>query len=300
MKPNRFHYIAAETIPEALQVLNTHQHDIKIISGGQSLMPMLNYRVLSPQYLLDIGRLLELDSISVHDDVIEIGAITRYVTMENSPVIQQYLPIMPAVIHHIAHLTIRNRGTIGGSLSHADPASEMPMLMRLLDAHFELRSEHESRMVSAHDFFLGPLHTNLNHHELLTKVVIKVPSPQMGWAFEEFARRSGDYALAAVGVSVEATSLSGKNVIQQLKIAMMGVGDTPLRLTSIEALMNGQVFSDDLVTRAKDQIFQELDPRPDLQSSVAFKKHLASNIFTKVMHLAWGKAIAHHSGRAES
>ena len=300
MKPNRFQYIAAETIPEALRLLHTHQQDVKIIAGGQSLMPMLNYRVLSPQYLIDIGRLLELDSISVNAGVIEIGAITRYVTMENSPVIQQYLPIMPEVIRHIAHLTIRNRGTIGGSLSHADPASEMPMLMRLLDAQFELRSEHESRMVSAHDFFLGPLHTNLNHLELLTKVVIKVPSPQMGWAFEEFARRSGDYALAAVGITVEVKQVSGKNSTHQLKIAMMGVGDTPLRLSSIETLMNGQEFSDDLVARAKDQILQELDPRPDLQSSAAFKKHLASNIFSRVMHQAWDNAMVHHSGRAES
>jgi carbon-monoxide dehydrogenase medium subunit len=203
---------------------------------------------------------------------------------------------MPDVIRHIAHLTIRNRGTIGGSLSHADPASEMPMLMRLLDAHFEIHSENESRIVSSHDFFLGPLHTILKSHELLTKILIKIPLGHLGWAFEEFARRSGDYALAAVGITVEVKSLSGKNLIHQLKIAMMGVGDTPLRLTSIENLMNGEEFSTDLLRQAKENIFNELDPRPDLQSSAEFKKHLASNIFTKVMNTAWERAMMHHSG----
>jgi carbon-monoxide dehydrogenase medium subunit len=300
MKPNRFQYIAAQSIPDALRLLNTHQSDVKIIAGGQSLMPMLNFRVVNPQYLIDIGRILELDHISEKDGLIEIGAITPYVKIENSALIQQHLPIVPEVIRHIAHLTIRNRGTIGGSLSHADPASEMPMLMRLLDAHFEIRSESTSSQVSAHDFFLGPLHTVLQNQELLTKILIKVPSPHMGWAFQEFARRSGDYALAAVGITLEIKQQSGKKMIDQLKIAMMGVGDTPLRLSSIEALMNGQEFSADLLDQAKDKIFTELDPRGDLQSSAEFKKHLASHIFTRVMSEAWDKANSYQIGSVRS
>jgi carbon-monoxide dehydrogenase medium subunit len=300
MKPNRFQYIAAQSIPDALRLLNTHQSDVKIIAGGQSLIPMLNYRVLNPHYLIDIGRILELDYISEKDGLIEIGAITPYVKIENSSLIQQHLPIVSEVIRHIAHLTIRNRGTIGGSLSHADPASEMPMLMRLLDAHFEIRSESTSYQISAHDFFLGPLHTVLQNQELLTKILIKVPSPQMGWAFQEFARRSGDYALAAVGITLEIKQQSGKKIIDQLKIAMMGVGDTPLRLSSIEALMNGQEFSADLLDQAKHQIFTELDPRGDLQSSAEFKKHLASNIFTRVMSEAWDKANSYQIGSTRS
>ena len=300
MKPNRFQYISAQTVPEALSLLNTHQSDVKIIAGGQSLMPMLNFRVVNPQYLIDIGRILELDHISQKDGQIEIGAITPYVKIENSALIQQHLPIVREVIRHIAHLTIRNRGTIGGSLSHADPASEMPMLMRLLDAYFEIRSESMSYQVSAHDFFLGPLHTVLQNQELLTKILIKVPSPHMGWAFQEFARRSGDYALAAVGITVEMKQQSGKKMIDQLKIAMMGVGDTPLRLSSIEVLMNGQEFSADLLDQAKDKIFKELDPRGDLQSSAEFKKHLASNIFTRVMSDAWERANSYHIGSARS
>ena len=288
MKPNRFQYISAQTVPEALSLLNTHQSDVKIIAGGQSLM----------QYLIDIGRILELDHISQKDGQIEIGAITPYVKIENSALIQQHLPIVPEVIRHIAHLTIRNRGTIGGSLSHADPASEMPMLMRLLDAYFEIRSESMSYQVSAHDFFLGPLHTVLQNQELLTKILIKVPSPHMGWAFQEFARRSGDYALAAVDITVEMKQQSGKKMIDQLKIAMMGVGDTPLRLSSIEVLMNGQEFSADLLDQAKDKIFKELDPRGDLQSSAEFKKHLASNIFTRVMSDAWERANSYQIGSA--
>ena len=300
MKPNRFQYISAQTVPEALSLLNTHQSDVKIIAGGQSLMPMLNFRVVNPQYLIDIGRILELDHISQKDGQIEIGAITPYVKIENSALIQQHLPIVREVIRHIAHLTIRNRGTIGGSLSHADPASEMPMLMRLLDAYFEIRSESMSYQVSAHDFFLGPLHTVLQNQELLTKILIKVPSPHMGWAFQEFARRSGDYALAAVGITVEMKQQSGKKMIDQLKIAMMGVGDTPLRLSSIEVLMNGQEFSADLLDQAKDKIFKELDPRGDLQSSAEFKKHLASNIFTRVMSDAWERANSYQIGSARS
>ncbi len=300
MKPNRFQYIAPETIPEALQLLNLYQSDAKIISGGQSLMPMLNYRVIQPKYLIDIGRLLELDSIAKQDGVIEIGAITRYVTIENSEVVQQFLPLLPEVIRHIAHLTIRNRGTIGGSLSHADPASEMPMLMRLLDATFEISSENETLMIPANDFFLGPLRTALKDHQLLTKILIPIPDANMGWAFEEFARRSGDYALAAVGVTVEVKQAAGKNLIHQCRVAMMGVGDTPLRLSQIESLFNGHEYSSELVAQAQEQIFQDLDPRPDLQSSAVFKKHLASHIFTKVMHQAWGRALSFNTRKTLS
>jgi len=292
MKPNQFQYIAPETIPEALQLLNLYQSDAKIISGGQSLMPMLNYRVIQPKYLIDIGRLLELDRITQHHGMIEIGAITRYVTIENSEVIQQFLPLLPEVIRHIAHLTIRNRGTIGGSLSHADPASEMPMLMRLLDATFEISSENETLMIPANDFFLGPLRTALKDHQLLTKIRIPILPTDTGWAFEEFARRSGDYALAAVGVTVEVKQEAGKNMIHQCRVAMMGVGDMPLRLNQIELLLNGYEYSSELVAQAQEQIFQDLEPRPDLQSSAKFKKHLASHLFTKVMHQAWERALS--------
>jgi carbon-monoxide dehydrogenase medium subunit len=292
MKPNQFQYIAPETIPEALQLLNLYQSDAKIISGGQSLMPMLNYRVIQPKYLIDIGRLLELDRITQHHGMIEIGAITRYVTIENSEVIQRFLPLLPEVIRHIAHLTIRNRGTIGGSLSHADPASEMPMLMRLLDATFEISSENETLMIPANDFFLGPLRTALKDHQLLTKIRIPILPTDTGWAFEEFARRSGDYALAAVGVTVEVKQEAGKNMIHQCRVAMMGVGDMPLRLNQIELLLNGYEYSSELVAQAQEQIFQDLEPRPDLQSSAKFKKHLASHLFTKVMHQAWERALS--------
>lgn len=292
MKPSRFNYIAPETILEALQLLNLHQSNAKIISGGQSLMPMLNYRVVQPEILIDIGRLLELDHIKQNHEMIEIGGITRYVSIENSDIVKHSLPILPEVIRHIAHLTIRNRGTIGGSVAHADPASEMPMLMRLLDATLEVRSENETLMIPAQNFFLGPLRTALKDNQLLTRILIPIPHINTGWGFKEFARRSGDYALAAVGVTVIANQENGKNSIHKCKVAMMGVGDTPLRMNQIESLLNGQEFSNELVEKAQAIIFQDLEPRSDLQSSSEFRKHLASNIFSQVFNQAWELALS--------
>jgi CO/xanthine dehydrogenase FAD-binding subunit len=300
MKPNRFKYFVPDSIPEALHLLNIYQSTAKIISGGQSLMPMMNYRVIQPEYLIDIGRLLELDRIVKGPEIIEFGGITRYVTIEHSDIVKESLPIFPEVIRHIAHLTIRNRGTIGGSLAHADPASEMPMLMRLFDATFEVRSADETLMIPAHNFFMGPLITALKDNQLLTKVVISLPDKNTGWAFKEYARRSGDYALAAVGVTLIAVEKAGKNIIEQSKVAMMGVGDTPLRMNNVESLLNGQEFTSDLVSSAQAIIFQDLEPRSDLQSSTEFKKHLASHIFKEVIHQAWERALSFNTGKVLS
>jgi carbon-monoxide dehydrogenase medium subunit len=192
VKPSAFDYRCPDSLEEALALLAQYGDDAKIIAGGQSLMPMMNFRVVRPTMVIDIGRLLELDKIETNADRdLRIGAITRHRTLESSPLVRRCFPIIPEAMGHVAHLAIRNRGTIGGSLTHADPAAELPMLVRLLDGQIFVRSVRGARQIAATDFFISPLTTALSSDEILVRV--DLPGlPHHLSAFEEFSRRSGD------------------------------------------------------------------------------------------------------------
>src|SRR5215831_110713 len=198
MKPAAFDYVAAETLDEAVSVLARAGGDGKILAGGQSLVPMLNFRLVRPSILIDINRIRDLGYVDATGDVVRIGALTRHHALETSPVIKAHLPIMTAAMQHVAHLAVRNRGTIGGSLSHADPAAELPMMAVLLEAELTIASPRGSRIVPAQAFFLGTLTTALAADELLAVVRFPKLPAGSGWGFAEVARRRGDFALAAV------------------------------------------------------------------------------------------------------
>lgn len=259
----------------------------KVIAGGQSLMPMLNFRVVQPALLVDIGKLVELDYIKEVNDRIVIGALTRHTTVGSSQLIKDYIPVMHEALKYVAHLAIRNKGTIGGSLSHADPAAEYPMLSLLLDAEIYCESTKGERVIPASNFFAGSLSTALDDDEILTKISFPKLAQCTGWAFEEFAQRNGDFALAAVGVLL---SKNSENKIQKVKLAAMGVGETALRLNEIEQLLISKPYSDDLCEAAAHSLSSILTPNTDLHASANYRLHLTGELLKKTLKLAWNMA----------
>lgn len=287
MKPAPFDYARPDTVAEAVALLASRPGDCKLLAGGQSLLPMLNFRVVRPAVLVDIGRLIELDyQRASADGGLELGALTRHRTLESSPVVAAYCPIVSAVMGHVAHLAIRNRGTLGGSLSHADPAAELPMLARLLDATLIAQSPRGERAIAAADFFVAPLTTTLQDDEMLVRMQCPALPPGIGWGFEEHARRPGDFALAAVGVLLHLA----QGRVQQIRIAMMGVGDTPLRCPAGEAVLAGQAPDAELIRQATTAACDALVPRSDLHASADLRRHLARVLCQRALSAAWRRA----------
>ncbi len=286
MKPAPFNYLCAYSLEEALHHLRSSD-DVKVIAGGQSLMPMMNFRVVQPSLVIDIGKLVELDFIREDREDIVIGALTRHNTVAKSELVEKHLPVMREALKHVAHLAVRNRGTIGGSLSHADPAAEYPMLSLLLDAKISCESLDEKRIILAEEFFAGSLSTALAEDEILTEIRFPKTRASTGWAFEEFAQRDGDFALAAVGILVGKDS---ENHIANVKIGMMGVGETALRLNAIEDQLNGQNYSVELLEAAVANLSSWLVPNTDLHGSAEYRLHLAGQLFKRTFKAAWNMA----------
>jgi CO/xanthine dehydrogenase FAD-binding subunit len=271
MKPPAFDYIAADSIAMAVAALAAAGDDAKIIAGGQSLVPMLNFRMLRPSILVDINRIAGLDVIEETSGAIRIGALTRHYQLETSPLIARHLPVLSCAMTHVAHLAIRNRGTIGGSLAHGDPAAELPMMALLLDAELRVASASGERKVAARDFFLGALTVDLAPGEILTGIVLPKLPPRTGWGFEEVARRHGDFALAAVAATL---TVSG-GAIEQARIALTGVGPTALRATEAEGLLIGHALEPDLTHRVIEAVRATIEPETDLHASSDYRRHLA-------------------------
>jgi CO/xanthine dehydrogenase FAD-binding subunit len=286
MKPAAFDYIAADSIAMAVAALAQAGDDGKIIAGGQSLVPMLNFRMLRPSILVDINRIAGLDVIAETSEAIHIGALTRHYQLETSPLIARHLPVLSCAMTHVAHLAIRNRGTIGGSLAHADPAAELPMMALLLDAKLRIASVAGERTVAARDFFLGALTVDLAASEIVTEVMLPKLPQCTGWGFEEVARRYGDFALAAVAATLTA---SGR-AVEQARIALTGVGATPLRVTAAEGLLIGHALEPELTGRVIDAVRAAIEPETDLHASSDYRRHLAGVLTGRALAAAWRRA----------
>src|SRR6201994_3042275 len=224
MKASAFAYARATSGGNALELLAAHGDSAKVLSGGQSLMPAMNLRLLAPDLLIDIGGLTELKGIAIGGDVLRIGALTRHVDVMNSADIAIHAPLLTEAIAHVAHPAIRNKGTLGGSLAHADPASELPACMLALDATIIVRGEGGERRIAADDFFTGIYETALSPEELLVTVELPVARKDATHFFHEFARRHGDYAI--VGMAAQARVREG--MFANLRIALFAVGDRPV------------------------------------------------------------------------
>src|SRR5271155_2303276 len=256
MKPSAFNYVAATTIDMAVAALAKAGGEAKIIAGGQSIVPMLNFRLIRPSVLVDINGIADLAYIEESESAVRVGALTRHYQLETSGLIAQHFPVLSCAMTHVAHLAIRNRGTIGGSLSHADPAAELPMLALLLDARFHIASASGTRTAAASDFFLDALTVDLASADILTEIVLPKLPLGTGWGFGEVARRHGDFALAAVAATL--TTSEGK--IGEARIALTGVGPTPLRATEAEVLLRGHALETGLARRAIDAVRAGIAP----------------------------------------
>jgi len=275
MKAPRFAYARPASIAEALALLQKHGDDARVLAGGQSLVPMLNFRVAAPGVLVDINRIESLAGIKVTKSFVRIGALTRHVDLERSADVADHLPLVASAIPHIAHPAIRNRGTFGGSCALADPAAELPACALVLGATFVVASRKGERRIAAEDFFKGLYATALKPGELLVAAEFPLPKPGYASAFGELARRHGDYAM--VGVAAHGSRKGGK--FSGMRVAFFGVGDRPQRASGFEKALEGQSAVDGALAK----LDADLEPRSDLHASAAMKLHLAKVLAGRVL-----------------
>ena len=279
MKAPRFAYARPASIAEALALLAEHKDDARVLAGGQSLVPMLNFRVAAPKVLVDINRIAGLAGVKVTRNHIRIGALTRHVELERSTDIARHLPLIAAAMPHIAHPAVRNRGTFGGSCALADPAAELPACALALGATFVVAGRKGERRVTAQEFFRGLYATALKAGELLVAAEFPLPEPGYASAFGELARRHGDYAM--VGVAAHG-STDGKK-FSDMRVALFGVGDRPVRPARLERALDGRPAAAKTIEDALAALDSDLDPRADLHASAAMKRHLAKVLAGRVL-----------------
>ena len=284
MKASAFAYARATSVGNALELLAAHGEGAKVLSGGQSLMPAMNLRLLSPEILVDIGDLSELKGIERKGDVLRIGALTRHVDLLKSVEIAAHAPLLTQAVAEVAHPAIRNKGTLGGSLAHADPASELPACMLALNATIIVRGPAGERRIAADNFFTGIYETALSAQELLVAVEMPVPQQDAVHFFHEFARRHGDYAI--VGVAAQAAVQGG--VFRDLRIAFFAVGDRPVLARATARLINVAV-TPRMLADASTALGEELDPQEDQQASPGMRRHLAKVLLARCVSVLLGR-----------
>jgi aerobic carbon-monoxide dehydrogenase medium subunit len=276
MKAAAFAYARASSVVNALELLEAHGDRAKLLSGGQSLMPAMNLRLISPELIVDIGELAELRGIAVNGNLVRIGALTRHVELQKSPEIAEHAPLLAEAIAHVAHPAIRNRGTLGGSLAHADPASELPACMVALNATIIVRGQAGERRVAAGDFFKGIYETDLSARELLMSVELPAARNNSAHFFHEFARRHGDYAIAGLA----AQAVVERDVFTDLRLAFFAVGDRPVLAKAAAKLVNVTITPAVLAAAAK-ALGEELAPQDDQQASASMRRHLAKVLLAR-------------------
>ncbi|MEI2703115.1 MAG: xanthine dehydrogenase family protein subunit M [Baekduia sp.] len=287
MKPPPFDYSVADGLEHALELLAANADEGKIIAGGQSLVPMLNFRLARPSVLIDVNGVQELSGISRSGGELRIGALTRHAAVERSPLIAGHWPLLRAAVRWVAHPQIRNRGTIGGSCCHSDPSAEMPVALTALDARFIARSAARGeRELRSAEMFAGQLENGLEDDELLIAIRVPAVAPRSGHAFREFARRKGDYALGGAAVTL---ALAGDGTCSSASIALLGAGPVPARATAAEQVLVGS----DPVTAAVDAAAAAIDgiaPTGDLHGSSDYRRHLIGVLTRRAILEAAGRA----------
>jgi len=295
VKPAPFQYAAPESIEETVALLSEYGQDGKILAGGQSLVPLLNMRLARPSVLIDLNGIAELDYIRQADGMVAIGAMTRQRTVERSGDVREHLPLWWEAIRYVGHPQIRNRGTVGGSLAHADPSAELPAAAAAAVATLVTRSPRGERTVSAQEFFVSYLATVLEPDELLVEV--RVPThARAGTAFLELARRHGDYALA--GVAAMVTMHEGR--CEAVRLAFTGVGPVPLRLPEAEEQLLGRRPEESRYAEIARIVSDRLDPDSDIHASAAYRKHVAGVLTARALALAVGRAQGRTDDRRSS
>jgi carbon-monoxide dehydrogenase medium subunit len=293
VKPPRFEYAAPTTAAEALALLRDRGADAKVLAGGQSLVPLLNFRLARPGLLVDLSRCAGLDAIFVDDrsgDLV-FGALVRQSDAERSVLVRDRWPILAAAIRLVGHRAIRNRGTIGGSIAHADPAAELPLVLRALDGSVTAASHRGERRIAAQDLFVSYLTTDLAPDELLLDVRFPALPPAAGWAFEEFSRRSGDFAIAAACAVV--TVADGR--VSRAALAIAGGGPTPVRAADAERTLAGGTGDDAAIERAASAAADACEVDGDIHASAEYRRGLIKVLAARALRGAMARASGHSS-----
>lgn len=283
MKPPPFAYLAPESVDEALAMLAQYGDDAKVLAGGQSLIPVLNFRLARPAMLVDLNRIASLAGIAEHNGGMRVGAMTRQSHAEKSALVKTRAPLLAETLPHIAHAQIRNRGTVGGSLAHADPAAELPAIALALQCRMRLRRASGERWLDARDFYTGLFATALQADELLVEIEFPALPERADCAFEEIARRHGDYALMGVAVVI---ARDAAGICSDARLAYVNAGPGPLRATRAEALLVGQAPDAQLVRACADAALEELRPGTDVHASSAYRRQLARVVTERALNRA--------------
>lgn len=287
MKAPRFDYIRPDRLEAAIAFLAEHRDEAKVIAGGQSLVPMLAFRLAAPRFLVDIGSIAQLKGIATDAGGIRLGALTRWRDIERNEQLQRAHPLLVEAITHVAHYQIRNRGTVGGSLAQADPAAEMPGIAVTCEAEIVVMGRDEQRTIPARDFFVGALTTTLRPDEIIVEVRLPPWRPGRRWAFTEFARRRGDFALAGIALFYDIEDGRAFNV----HAGAIGVADTPVRLPAVETALNGQSVTESVIRSAGAAASASVNPADDIHAPGDYRRALLGVLTERALASAAGLAL---------
>ncbi len=288
MKPAPFEYHRPTTLEEALDLLGRYAFEAKLLAGGQSLIPVMNFRLAQPGVLIDLNGIAELAYIREQDGALAIGAMARQREAERSELVARRAPLLREALPFVAHPQIRNRGTMGGSIAHADPAAELPAVMLALEARVRLRGPGGERVLAAEEFFTGIFGTALEAEEILTEIEIPAPAPRSGFAFAEISRRHGDYALAGVAAVV---TLDEEGRCERARITLLSVGGGPVFAREAGALLRGEPLSDEAIRAAAEAAAQrDIDPPADIHASAAYRRQLVEVLVRRTLPRAVERA----------
>jgi aerobic carbon-monoxide dehydrogenase medium subunit len=270
MKLPPFEYACPTTLSDAVALLASHDGEAKPLAGGQSLVPMLAFRVASPSLLVDLRKLAELRQIKIADDGVTLGAMVRWRDILDDARLRKAHPLLVAAVEHVAHYQIRNRGTVGGSIAHADPAAELPGIVVTCEAKIAVVGKAGARVIDAANFFQGPLMTALKPDEIITEIRLPAWPAKRRFGFQEFARRRGDFALAAAMLFYDEEDGKARNA----HVGAIGIADRPLRLAAVEQVLNGNKIDDGIIAKAEAAASAAVEPADDIHAGGAYRKAL--------------------------
>jgi len=282
MKMPPFEYACPTTLNEAIALLASHD-DAKALAGGQSLVPMLAFRLAQPTLLVDLRKIADLRAIEISADGVRLGAMARWRDILDDERLTTAHPLLKAAIAEVAHYQIRNRGTVGGSLAHADPAAEMPGIAVTCEAKISVRGKAGTRVIKAGDFFRGALTTALAADEIIVDVALPPWPARRKWGFQEFARRRGDFALSAAAVFYDEDE---RGKARNVHVGAIGVGDTPLRLPAVEKILEGQSIDEDVIVKADAAAASSVQPHDDIHGSAAYRRALTGTMVERALWMA--------------
>ena len=287
MYPQKFEYLCPETLEDAIELLSRYGSEARVLAGGQSLIPLMKLRLASPKYLIHLGGIQGLSTIEEQNGMICLGALTLYAEIEESSLVKTKLPILHDAVSMIGDVQIRNLGTLGGNLAHADPAGDLAPVLLALDAQVNTVGASEKRTLKIQELIVDAYSTDLESDEVVTQVLVPVPQKGSGGAYLKFERRAGDFAVASVGVQV---SLKKDGTCRDIAVGLGAVGITAIRARQAEALLRGKQVDDALAKSAAAEAAAAADPFSDIRGSAEYKRHLVGVLFQRALKIAFKRA----------